>query len=188
MAMKHEHTVQDFDMGGILGIPKTKELFGKEHTPAIILTDPKYAHNVGTAVRMASCFGAKVVIFTGNRISFDNDGKTRLPREERMRGYKDVIVLHDDYPFNRFTNEVTPIALEMKLNSEPLTTFQHPEYPVYVFGPEDGSISRSDMGMCHRFVVVPSKHCLNLASAVGIVLYDRLQKIGVTTHTEIGLI
>jgi tRNA(Leu) C34 or U34 (ribose-2'-O)-methylase TrmL len=185
---KHEHTVADFDMGGYLGIPKTKELFGKEHTPAIILTEPKYAHNVGTAIRMASCFGAKVVIFTGDRIDFANDGTTRLPREERMRGYKDVIVLHDDYPFNRFTSDVTPVALEMKLNSEPLTTFEHPEYPVYVFGPEDGSISRANMGMCHRFVVVPSKHCLNLASAVGIVLYDRMQKIGITNHTEIGII
>jgi tRNA(Leu) C34 or U34 (ribose-2'-O)-methylase TrmL len=29
---------------------------------------------------------------------------------------------------------------------------------------------------CHRFVKIPTKHCLNLANAVATVLYDRHAK------------
>ena len=31
---------------------------------------------------------------------------------------------------------------------------------------------------CHRFVVIPSLHCLNVAMSVGTVLYDRMVKAG----------
>jgi tRNA(Leu) C34 or U34 (ribose-2'-O)-methylase TrmL len=27
--------------------------------------------------------------------------------------------------------------------------------------------------LCHRFVIIPTHHCLNLAAAVNVVLYDR---------------
>jgi hypothetical protein len=30
--------------------------------------------------------------------------------------------------------------------------------------------------LCHRFVVIPTHHCLNLAAAVNVVLYDRRLK------------
>ena len=29
---------------------------------------------------------------------------------------------------------------------------------------------------CHRFIVIPSRHCVNLAAAVYLVLYDRAAK------------
>lgn len=29
---------------------------------------------------------------------------------------------------------------------------------------------------CHRFVVIPSRSCLNLAASVNVVLYDRMVK------------
>jgi tRNA(Leu) C34 or U34 (ribose-2'-O)-methylase TrmL len=50
--------------------------------PAIVLINPKFAHNVGAAVRAASCFGVEQVWYTGDRI--DVSGKKRLPREERI--------------------------------------------------------------------------------------------------------
>ncbi len=55
---------------------------------------------------------------------------------------------------------------------EALHTFEHPENALYVFGPEDGSIPRVLLGHCHRFVVIPTRHCLNLATAVASVLWD----------------
>jgi len=39
--------------------------------PAIVLISPKYAHNVGMVVRLASCYGLKQVWFTGERVSLD---------------------------------------------------------------------------------------------------------------------
>jgi tRNA(Leu) C34 or U34 (ribose-2'-O)-methylase TrmL len=142
-------------------------------TPAIALVNPKYPHNVGAAVRAASCFGAKQVWWTGERVRLDT--KKRLPREERMKGYQDVEMVHFDHVFEQFPR-VTPVAIELRPGSETLPLFEHPDNALYVFGPEDGSIPSVVLQHCHRFVVIPTRHCINLAAAVYLVLYDRLVK------------
>jgi tRNA C32,U32 (ribose-2'-O)-methylase TrmJ len=52
----------------------------------------------------------------------------------------------------------------------------HPEYALYVFGPEDGSLGRATLAQCHRFLVIPTRHCANLSATVYTVLYDRHAK------------
>jgi tRNA(Leu) C34 or U34 (ribose-2'-O)-methylase TrmL len=144
--------------------------------PAVALVDPKYPQNVGMVVRLASCYGLRQVWFTGDRVSLDPARGERLPREERMKGYKDVRMVHYDLFFERFPAGTVPVAVEVRASSEPLHTFEHPENAVYVFGPEDGSIPKVLLGHCHRFVVIPTRHCLNLATAVATVLWDREYK------------
>lgn len=145
-------------------------------TPAIALCRPKYPHNVGAAVRAASCFGAKQVWFNGNRVSLDPAKGERLPREERLKGYRSVELRHFDYFFDAFEDDVVPVAIELRPGSELLPQFDHPEKALYVFGPEDGSIPSVTLRHCHRFVVIPTHHCVNLAAAVYMVLYDRMLK------------
>ena len=182
--MKDEIT--EFEWKETYNVKKDGKLIDK--TPAVVLCNPKYPHNVGAAVRAASCFGAKSIIFTGSRVSLNPSKGYRLPREERMKGYKDVMLLNDDYPFNRFNDDVVPVAVEVRMNSEPLPTFIHPENAIYVFGPEDGSISQTMLTHCHRFIVIPSKHCLNLAAAVYLILYDRIVKLGALNKPDIQAI
>ncbi|MHA2427137.1 MAG: TrmH family RNA methyltransferase [Candidatus Hermodarchaeia archaeon] len=155
---------------GIYGKKARKE--GK--TPAIALINPKFSHNVGAALRAASCFGAKQVWWTGNRVTLDS--KKRLPREERMKGYKDVELRQFDQVYDQFDSDVVPVAIELRKNSESLQSFVHPKKALYVFGPEDGSLSATHLSRCHRFVVIPTRHCVNLAAAVYIILYDRFMK------------
>jgi len=66
--------------------------------------------------------------------------------------------------------------VELRKNAESLIEFEHPDNALYVFGPEDGSLDRAVLARCHRFVVIPARHCANLASAVYTVLYDRHAK------------
>lgn len=158
---------------------REKLIIGKNNsnlgvTPAIILNNPKNEHNVGGVLRAASCFGFKQVWYTGDRVKLD--GERRIPREERMKGYAEVDLYQFDYPFDCFPDDVTPVAIEIVENSESLITFEHPEKSVYVFGPEDGSISQAIKRHCHRFVTIPTRHCTNLAAAVYIVMYDRMIK------------
>jgi tRNA C32,U32 (ribose-2'-O)-methylase TrmJ len=61
----------------------------------------------------------------------------------------------------------------VRKRSEPLTTFVHPDNAVYLFGPEDGSIPKAWLHLCHRFVHIPANHCLNLSTAVAVVLAHR---------------
>lgn len=174
-------TLGEFEVGDLIKVKKDGELFSSDMTPSVILYNTKYAHNLGSVVRACSCFGGKAVIFTGNRIILENDkGKYRLPREERMKDYKDILIFNDEYPLNRFSKDVTPVAVEVRDNSENLVNFVHPEKAVYVFGPEDGGVPQTFLRHCHRFVKIPSRHCTNLAAAVYLVLYDRLSKAGVT--------
>lgn len=142
-------------------------------TPSIILNNPKYPHNLGQIVRAASCFGIRQVWYTGDRIKLDKG--TRLPREERLKGYGEVDLLQFDYPFDQF-KDAEPVAVEIVPNAEILTDFEHPDKAVYVFGPEDGSLSGTLKRHCHRFVTIPTRHCVNLAAAVYILLYDRHTK------------
>lgn len=148
------------------------KLFGRP--PAILLMDPKYSHNVGAAVRLASCYGIKQVWYTGKRISVMEDGE-RLPREERMREYNKVSLIQYDRPFDQFKNTIS-IGVEMRPEAESLIEFEHPKNALYVFGPEDGSLGRVTLALCHRFIRIPTNHCLNLGSAIATVLYDRKSK------------
>jgi tRNA(Leu) C34 or U34 (ribose-2'-O)-methylase TrmL len=144
--------------------------------PALALIEPRFPHNVGMAVRLASCYGLTQVWFTGSRVSLHPAKGQRLPREERMKGYRDVQMIHYEFPLDQFDRSVVPVAVEVRANSEPLQSFEHPDNAVYVFGPEDGSISTAVLHRCHRFVVIPTRHCLNLATAVATVLWDRHYK------------
>jgi len=39
-----------------------------------------------------------------------------------------------------------------------------------------GSIPQVCLRHCHRFIVIPTHHCVNLSAAVYLILYDRLVK------------
>lgn len=143
---------------------------------AIGLVNPKFPHNVGAAVRACSCFGATHLFYSGARLDEELIALSRLPREERMKGYKDVKWQRHDRFIELFDASITPVAVEFRPNAEKLFDFVHPEWALYVFGPEDGSLEPGILASCHRFVAIPSQHCLNLAAAVNLVLYDRALK------------
>jgi tRNA(Leu) C34 or U34 (ribose-2'-O)-methylase TrmL len=141
---------------------------------SVVLIDPKFPHNVGSTLRACAAFGADQLYVTGNRAQWEITGKgQRLPREERMRAYKDKVdLIRTDRPFDLIPGMV-PVAVEVSPTAEPLAHFQHPRNACYVFGPEDGSIPKAINQHCHRFVIIPSDHCLNLAAAVSCVLMHR---------------
>jgi tRNA(Leu) C34 or U34 (ribose-2'-O)-methylase TrmL len=94
-----------------------------------------------------------------------------------MKGYRSVEMCPDHHVFDRMESVwVTPVAVELRSDAESLVTFEHPENALYVFGPEDGNLPKPVRLLCHRFVVIPTHHCLNLAAAVNVVLYDRRLK------------
>jgi tRNA(Leu) C34 or U34 (ribose-2'-O)-methylase TrmL len=143
--------------------------------PAVALVDPKFPHNVGAALRACSCWGIPQLWWTGARVSVQL-GK-RLPREERMKGFRAVEMIHDEEFLARFERGAfTPVAVELRPQAESLPEFVHPEDALYIFGPEDASIPKAVLARCHRFVVIPTHHCLNLGAAVNVVLYDRRLK------------
>jgi tRNA(Leu) C34 or U34 (ribose-2'-O)-methylase TrmL len=168
--------------------PETRRPSDSDRYAAVLLVDPKYPHNVGNAVRACAVFGAPTLRWTGGRV--DSQLEARLPREERLREYRDRVSFSRIGPGWRnrpldfwkpttpaFTSSyVVPVCCEVSDEAESLVDFVHPERAVYVFGPEDGHVPKGVRHACHRFVTIPSDGCLNLASAVNVVLYDRAAK------------
>jgi tRNA(Leu) C34 or U34 (ribose-2'-O)-methylase TrmL len=142
--------------------------------PAVVLINPKYLHNVAAAIRACSCFGVDTLFWTGTRVN--PSAYERLPREERMKGYKEVQWKNTERPFDHL-EEMSPVCVELLPSSSNLSTFTHPERAVYVFGPEDGGVPKAVRKLCHNFIFIPAYHCLNLAAAMNVVLYDRFVKL-----------
>lgn len=144
--------------------------------PVVTLVNPKHAHNVAAAIRACSCFGVETLYWTGRRVN--PSGYDKLPREERMKGYRDVEWLNTDRPLDLYP-DAQPVCVELHPGSESLYEFEHPGKAIYVFGPEDGGVPWQFRRLCHRFVHIPSRHCLNLSAALNVVLFDRQRKLGI---------
>ena len=150
---------------------------------AVLLDQPKFARNVGASLRAVSCYGGDGLWFTGDRIGLE--GLKRLPREERMRAFREtnwhqLRGADEGRPVDAIQRQTkrtyTPVAVELLPGTEPLHLFDHPDDALYLFGPEDDTLPAGIRSTCHRFVTIPSFHCLNLAAAVYTVLYDRMAK------------
>ena len=143
-------------------------------SPSVVLYDPKYPHNVGAVLRSCAAFGMAQLWFTGDRAEAAWQAARRIPREERLRDYRSVEIRKGEGRFlSTFPAGTVPVAVEVHPGAEVLTYFEHPENAVYVFGPEDGSLPRGILTACHRVIIIPSDHCLNLATAVSCTLMHR---------------
>ena len=157
--------------------PKMKMVRVVPATPAVVLINPKFPHNLGQAVRALSCFNTTQLWWSGKRVLDELQHLGRIPREERMRGYQDVSILYNERPLDAYDKvDAVPVCIELVPGAEDLIDFEHPRNAVYVFGPEDGGVDQGTRRKCHRFVKIPTKHCTNLSAAVYLVLYDRLLK------------
>jgi len=149
----------------------------------ICLTNPKYPHNVGAAIRACSCWDIKKLVWSGNRVPHPEEwwdselASFRIPREERMKGYKSVELIRTERFKDLITKDIIPVAIELVPDAENLFDFEHPENAMYIFGPEDGGLTSTILQHCHRFVKIPTKHCLNLGCAINVVLSHRASQI-----------
>jgi tRNA(Leu) C34 or U34 (ribose-2'-O)-methylase TrmL len=152
-----------------MGAPRDPGLpSGQPGYAAIGLHNPKNLHNVGGALRAASCFGVALVVIAGTRY--------RAQRADTARTYLHLPVLQvgDLHPVIPY--DCVPVAVERHPAAVSLVTYVHPPRAFYVFGPEDGDLGHAVLSWCRDAVYIPSAHSLNLAAAVNIVLYDRLAK------------
>ena len=139
-----------------------------------ILERPKYPQNLASAIRACACFGVQALIWTGDR--FNLESMERTPRETRMKAYASVRVIRSERPFDLLPSGIVPVCVELLPCSTPLPAFEHPRDAAYIFGPEDGDVSQVFRRFCHQFVHIPSQHCLNLAAAMNVILYDQMCK------------
>jgi tRNA(Leu) C34 or U34 (ribose-2'-O)-methylase TrmL/GNAT superfamily N-acetyltransferase len=137
----------------------------------LALTNPKSPTNVGAVMRAAGCFQASKVLYTGNRFDIAAKFQTDTKKVSSRIALEKVDSFFDDVP-----PEVKVVCVDLVEGAIPLMDFEHPPHAIYVFGPEDSSISQEDISQADAVVYIPTIGCLNLAATVNVLLYDRLAK------------
>lgn len=135
------------------------------------LTDPKSPSNVGSVVRAAGCYQADKILYTGVRYAraakFQTDTKNLRQK---------IALEHVDSLLDNIADDVDIVCVDLIEGATPLPDYQHPKKALYIFGPEDGTISQQVINKANAVVYVPTIGCMNLAASVNVVLYDRLSK------------
>ena len=141
------------------------------HT-TIALTNPKSPTNVGAVMRAAGCFAVDQVIYSGQRYARASKFQTDTKKATNTIPLLGVESLLDSVPA-----DAKLVCVDLVEGATPLPAFEHPENAVYLFGPEDGSISQDVINEADHVVYVPTLGCLNLAASVNVVMYDRSTKL-----------
>lgn len=134
----------------------------------VALDRPKTRENIGSVLRACHCFGAAEVVVYGARY--------RPACTDTLSAWRHMPLIHVEDLRAAIPYDCVPVAVEITDGAVDLVTYVHPERAFYVFGPEDGSIRAEVLAWCRDVVKIPTMHCLNLAAAVNVVLYDRAAK------------
>lgn len=132
---------------------------------AVGLQNPKDKLNVGEVLRACGCYGVSMLAVSGQRY-----GKAKT---DTQSAHKHLPMIHCDSLDSIIPFGAKVVAVDLIDGATPLSDFKHPESAFYIFGPEDGTL---DIGWAHETVYVPTKHCMNLAATVNVLLYDRQAK------------
>jgi tRNA(Leu) C34 or U34 (ribose-2'-O)-methylase TrmL len=142
----------------------------------VVLDSPRHEVNVGSVMRSALALGADAVFLIGRRYE-------REPGDVfHAQKHLDVIVTPSWTRTLEILGFEVPLVVVERLDAAvPLHCFAHPPRAAYVFGPEDDDVPADIIARTTHHVRIPharpsNQHwgCLNLATSVSIVLYDRL--------------
>jgi tRNA(Leu) C34 or U34 (ribose-2'-O)-methylase TrmL len=140
------------------------------------LTNPKSTSNVGSVMRAAGCYDVDEVLYTGRR--YDRAAKlTTDTKKVRIDIPLDNIESRGlNCLTQAFDKDTKIVCVDLVKGATPLPAFKHPEKALYIFGPEDNTISQDVIDKADHVVFVPTIGCMNLAASVNVLLYDRLAK------------
>jgi len=143
------------------------------------LSNPKSPTNVGGVMRAAGCFGVDAVFYTGQRYERSARFHTDTHDATQEIPLTGVSCLLDSVPV-----DARIVCVELVEGATPLPAYQHPPQALYIFGPEDGTLTQDIIDRADDVVYVPTSHCMNLAATVNVVLYDRIAKSTLTVPDD----
>ena len=151
----------------------------KDTSVCIGLIDPKSPSNVGAVLRAAGCYGADAVHYTGSRY----DRAARFQTDTKNVS-STIPLVHVTNLLDELADHTRLVCVELVEGATSLPQFQHPAHALYVFGPEDGSLSQELVDRADAVVYIPTIGCMNLAATVNVVLYDRLAKSAAASGSD----
>lgn len=129
--------------------------------------------NFGNLARTAYGFGASFVFTVSPATHFESPQSDTTKSGDHMPWYsyetlEDFVLPH----------RCQLVGVELVPEARYLPHFKHPTQAAYILGPEGGSLSDEMLECCAHIVRIPTRFCLNVATAGAIVMYDRLLSLG----------
>lgn len=129
--------------------------------------------NFGNLSRTAYGFGASFV-FTVSPGKFMETPSSDTPKsQDHMPWYSYASVEAMQLP-----DDCRLVGVELTDDAADLPSFRHPTRAAYILGPEGGSLSPDMMNQCEFIIKIPTRFCLNVATAGAIIMYDRMLSMG----------
>lgn len=125
--------------------------------------------NLGNLFRTAHGFGASFVFTIDARYSERHAKSDTSRAPEKLPLYDWETVADMDLP-----GGCSLVGVELLDGATELPSFRHPRRAAYVLGPERGELSPELLERCDHVIKIPTRFCLNVATAGAIVMYDRL--------------
>ncbi len=149
------------------------------------LVNPKSPTNVGGVMRAAGCYQADEVRYTGKRYALAAFHRGEQYNTDTKRVSRNIPLVGVECLLEGLDEETHVICVDLVEGAIPLPQFQHPKKAIYLFGPEDGTIDQALVDRADAVVYVPTIGCMNLASSVNVLLYDRLAKSDIQGSDEL---
>ena len=127
------------------------------------------SRNMGALMRTAHAFGAAYTFSIGSEVSRQQVRQADTSKAELHLPYFDFASL-DDMTRPR---GMELVGVELTDDAIELPSFHHPLRAAYILGPEKGSLTPDVLEVCDHVLKIPTRFCVNVALAAGIVLYDR---------------
>lgn len=129
--------------------------------------------NLGNLMRSAHAFGASFVFTIEAHYRAGQIGSDTSKSAEHLPLYQ----------WDRVEDMTLPegcrlVGVELLDEAVDLPSFHHPSQAAYVFGPERGSLSDALLDRADQIVKIPTRFCINVATAGAIVMYDRVKALG----------
>lgn len=157
----------------------------KKTSVCIGLVDPKSPENVESVMRLAGNFSVDSVYYSGKR--YPRAAKLKPCSVDMSRKVSlNIPLTQVDDLFDDTPDDLKIVCVEFAENAILLPEYQHPKNALYIFGPEDGTISQQVIDRADDVVYIPTVSCMNLSATVSVVLYDRLAKTSQGTAMGAG--
>lgn len=129
--------------------------------------------NLGNLFRTAHGFGAQFV-FTINKVYEPKNSKSDTSAVE-----KNIPLYHyDSVDQMDLPKGCQLVGIELVDEAVELPSFRHPRMAAYILGGERLGMSEELVARCDHIIKIPTKFCLNVATAGAIIMYDRMISLG----------
>ena len=135
---------------------------------SIGLDNPKNNKNVGSVLRLAFNFDCSMVAVSGKRY--------KPSVTDTTKAFRSIPLLQNTSLKEVIPYDCVPVAVDLIPEAQSLLTYKHPERAFYIFGAEDSTLGERVLSFCRDKVFIDTRRCMNLAGAVGVVLWDRRLK------------